>query len=78
MINQIQEKIGELAEKATEIDLNLTVPDKIAESRMSICNSCEHLYKPASTCRKCGCFMTLKTKLKFASCPINKWDSYKA
>ena len=24
-------------------------------------------------CKKCGCFMKIKTKLKNATCPLQKW-----
>lgn len=48
-------------------------PDEIAESRLEICRSCE-FYKPSrNQCKKCGCFMKLKTKLEEARCPIGKW-----
>jgi hypothetical protein len=41
--------------------------------RMSFCNNCDHLIKLTSQCKKCGCFMTAKTKLENATCPIGKW-----
>jgi hypothetical protein len=40
--------------------------------RYSICESCPHL-TAAKTCTQCGCFMPAKTKLLYATCPINKW-----
>ena len=50
------------------------VSDTIAEERMSICNGCEMLIQATKTCKDCGCFMSAKTKLPNASCPLNKWD----
>ena len=44
-----------------------------ANARFEICKSCPELIKVTSTRKKCGCFMFLKTKLKEATCPINKW-----
>jgi len=44
-----------------------------AEKRYSICQECPELIQLTKTCKKCGCFMTAKTKLQKASCPINKW-----
>jgi hypothetical protein len=44
-----------------------------AASRLEICGGCEFLFKKTNTCKKCGCFMDLKTKLTNASCPIGKW-----
>lgn len=43
------------------------------ESRWAACQACEYFFKPTGTCKKCGCFMKLKTKIKAASCPIGKW-----
>jgi hypothetical protein len=45
----------------------------IHSSRIETCKSCEHLIKITNTCKKCGCFMSLKTKLEDAVCPIGKW-----
>jgi hypothetical protein len=44
-----------------------------AENRYSICLSCPELINLTKTCKKCGCFMTVKTKLEKARCPIGKW-----
>ncbi len=44
-----------------------------ADVRLHICKQCEHIVKPTNTCKKCGCFMSVKTKLKNVKCPINKW-----
>jgi hypothetical protein len=52
------------------------VPEKIQNFRYKICTSCELFNTAIKTCRACGCFMHLKTKLANASCPINKWDVY--
>lgn len=45
----------------------------VQDERLNLCLSCEHLFKPTNTCKKCGCFMTAKTWLKNASCPLKKW-----
>ena len=42
-------------------------------SRMDICNNCEYLINMTKTCMKCGCFMTIKTRIEEAYCPIGKW-----
>ena len=49
------------------------VSDEVAEARMSICKSCEHIFKPTLSCTKCGCFMKVKTILTAARCPVGKW-----
>jgi hypothetical protein len=56
------------------LDPSKTVDDeKVVEKRMSICNSCPELIKSTKQCKKCGCFMSAKTTLKYAECPIGLW-----
>ena len=43
------------------------------EERLNICKECPRFFKPTGTCKECGCFMRVKTRLKSASCPIGKW-----
>ena len=45
----------------------------LSEERFSICQSCPELIKLTSQCKKCGCFMKIKTKLLHATCPLEKW-----
>ena len=45
----------------------------ISDSRLKLCRSCPELIKLTSQCKKCGCFMAAKTKLKQATCPLGKW-----
>ena len=47
--------------------------EAVVQQRFSICNECENFIKLTSQCKKCGCFMKYKTKMKTAECPINKW-----
>lgn len=49
--------------------------DAIAHSRYSICQGCEHFINLTKQCKKCGCFMNLKTKLAGAECPVGKWKA---
>lgn len=49
------------------------VSKEIEDQRFSICKSCPELLKITKQCKKCGCIMTLKTKLKKAECPLHKW-----
>lgn len=41
--------------------------------RFDICKSCPELIKLTKQCKKCGCFMAVKTKMQAATCPIGKW-----
>lgn len=47
--------------------------EELIQSRLEICNQCEWLHKGLMKCRKCGCFMKLKTTLKQAKCPLERW-----
>jgi len=47
--------------------------NELAEQRFDICKTCPELIKLTGQCKKCGCFMALKTKLESAKCPIGKW-----
>jgi hypothetical protein len=51
----------------------LFVDKNTQDDRYNICKSCDKFINLTKQCKECGCFMTLKTKLKFASCPIGKW-----
>lgn len=48
-------------------------PEEIAEYRLKICQGCEFFKKNGSRCKKCGCFMKLKTLIEKSRCPIGKW-----
>ena len=45
----------------------------LIEERLAICNECPFLNKNLMKCKKCGCFMKLKTTLHEAKCPLDKW-----
>lgn len=49
------------------------VDQSTADERYEVCLGCEHLFKPTRQCKKCGCFMQIKTRLAEASCPVGKW-----
>jgi hypothetical protein len=44
-----------------------------ADKRYSICDFCPEFISLTKTCKKCGCFMAAKTRLKNATCPLGKW-----
>lgn len=45
----------------------------LSDYRMSICLSCPELIRISNQCKKCGCFMSFKTKIEASKCPIGKW-----
>jgi hypothetical protein len=49
------------------------VSDEIKKERLDICLSCPELIQLTKTCKKCGCFMEIKTKLEASKCPIGEW-----
>jgi hypothetical protein len=46
---------------------------ELIESRLAICNECPFFKKNIAKCTKCGCYMKLKSTLRQAKCPIDKW-----
>lgn len=50
-----------------------TVANDVVAERIQICTSCPELNR-LKMCKKCGCFMPVKIRLKSSSCPIGKWD----
>lgn len=46
---------------------------ELVESRLAVCNTCPWFAKNLKRCRKCGCFMRLKTTLVQAKCPEGHW-----
>ncbi len=51
--------------------------EKVSEDesnrRLDICKQCPELIQVTNQCKKCGCIMPIKVKLKEAVCPIGKW-----
>ena len=48
-------------------------PEELSAYRLEICTECPFFRQASKTCKKCGCFMTLKTSLAHAKCPIGNW-----
>lgn len=69
---QYKEKNG-----VTPLDLlnpkTIKIDESHAGERLAICLECPELIKVVNQCKKCGCFMEWKTKLKEAKCPLGKW-----
>lgn len=51
-----------------------TVDDIKHKERYDICQNCEFFIPLTKQCKKCGCFMNVKTKLHAAKCPMAKWE----
>lgn len=75
-LDKIKDRINSIQETAESIESKLEhlfVDEKILEHRLSTCMSCEHLFHPTNQCKKCGCFVKVKTKLAMFECPLKKW-----
>lgn len=73
MLEKLKQKINTLKVKSDEFLDNVKLPENLREERLTLCKNCEFFFEPTTTCSKCGCFMTLKTYMPFASCPVGKW-----
>lgn len=72
-IEKLKQKVDEL-EESTKKNFTISfVDDEVQQKRYEICKSCEHFFPPTGNCKKCGCFMKLKTKLENVTCPVKKW-----
>ena len=49
------------------------VSNGVYKKRLSICEDCEHYFKPTMQCKICKCFMFMKAKVINTNCPIGKW-----
>lgn len=47
--------------------------EELSNSRYETCLGCERFINLTKQCKECGCFMVVKTKLKNATCPLEKW-----
>jgi hypothetical protein len=49
------------------------VSKEVIKDRTTICMKCDKHNKLLNTCKVCGCWLTLKRKLVYAHCELNKW-----
>ena len=45
--------------------------ESLVRKRLKTCESCDR--KTGVRCRECGCFISLKTAIQVAECPLGKW-----
>jgi hypothetical protein len=69
---EFKEKMGD-ARPWHLLDKNNYVEESVSDERFSHCLSCPELINSTKQCKQCGCIMTMKVKLKQASCPVGKW-----
>lgn len=54
-------------------DGGLVAAEELSTSRLAICYECPFFSNQYSQCSKCGCYMSIKTKLAHVKCPVGKW-----
>jgi hypothetical protein len=79
MIDMSKSRWEQYKEKNGTTPLDLLNPatkyiDKeTATARMKTCLDCPELISLTQQCKKCGCFMNMKTKFEASKCPLGKW-----
>jgi len=53
--------------------VHILVKETSRKNRLDLCRKCEFFI--GNFCKKCKCFMPVKTRLAISKCPIGKWDS---
>ena len=53
----------------------LVFEEEVLQERWDACNSCEFLTENL-VCKKCSCFMKLKTRVARMKCPVGKWGKH--
>lgn len=76
-------KAGEIVEGWTNLVFKKEAVERIAKSRINICNTCPHHSKLHETtriddhCTACGCPLAAKTRSLQSECPKGLWKAYK-
>ena len=52
----------------------LVFEEEVLQKRWTACGSCEFLTK-RNRCRKCGCWMGIKSRIARMKCPMGIWNS---
>tara|TARA_R110002020_G_scaffold212120_1_gene418541 strand:+ start:4605 stop:5003 length:399 start_codon:yes stop_codon:yes gene_type:complete len=50
------------------------VPNKVYEDRMAICKGCVYYFSLTGQCKRCMCFMKIKSRISSQSCPEKFWE----
>ena len=55
--------------------INFLVDDNEQKIRITICSTCESYDRGFMRCKKCGCFMPIKTRLLNVACHFDHWNN---
>jgi len=71
-LDKLKSKIDATIDYKTKL-AKFILSEEEKNKRIDICNSCEFLFTPTRSCKKCGCFVDAKAALAKAECPRSKW-----
>jgi len=71
ILNPLLKPVKQIAGKI--MTNGVKVSSALAQRRLAVCRSCSHLLKTTGNCKKCGCFVDVKTKYADQNCPVGKW-----
>ena len=71
--HKLKKRVAQVKQQATEYIETIHAPEIIVKSRIEICDQCTELFKLTRNCKKCGCFVDMKARLKNIECPLKKW-----
>ena len=72
-LDKIKDKLASISVYQNKLKEKYIVSTEELTQRISICNSCEFLFTPTRSCKKCGCFVDAKAALAKTTCPMTKW-----
>jgi predicted Zn-ribbon and HTH transcriptional regulator len=58
---------NEIMQYISTIDKNELVDENTFQSRINFCKNCDYLI--SGMCRKCGCYVEVRARLKNTTCP---------
>lgn len=77
MLDKLKQRLVQIREKGEQLAQENFIKNKVSpqvqKQRYDICLSCPNLMMDSNRCKLCGCFMGVKTWMKYEKCPINKW-----
>lgn len=73
IIDKLKKSVRNTITNTTEEIKDFKISEDERNARLDTCKSCEFYLSTTTQCKKCGCFMPLKTWLKNSSCPMDKW-----
>ena len=72
-LDKLKNKLDSFSTYRSELKKKLILSTEEQSKRINICNSCEFLFTPTRSCKKCGCFVDAKATLASSECPMTKW-----